>query len=154
MHCYCFTNVIFTVLHSFTLVSFCYIWDVIHACVMFWFWPVSYSTVSWQTLNVWNVYMPICVCVCMYHALFFKVTMTGTHMGKIRGLQFIRSNLEPNMNSNQHFIFSTLISGKWCTPRTASWTISYSHIYVLLLCGSTLLRHAKYAPNGKEVSNM
>jgi hypothetical protein len=37
--------------------------------------------------------------------------MTGIHVGKIRELHFIRSNFEPDMDSNQHAIFFQLISG-------------------------------------------
>jgi len=39
-----------------------YISYVIHASVMFWFWPVSYSTVSSPMLDLWNC---VCVCVCV-----------------------------------------------------------------------------------------
>jgi hypothetical protein len=59
VRCYCFNDINFIVLHHSFLYHVCFICYAIHACVLFWFWPASYSTVSWGVLiyEKYNVYV-------------------------------------------------------------------------------------------------
>jgi len=98
VHCYCFTDVNFTVLHSFTFVP-CLLYLLCHSrlcdvliltCLVF---NCQLTDIECETY--------ICLFVWMYVSrTFFKVAMTGIHMGKIRELHFVRSKFEPDMNSN------------------------------------------------------